>query len=82
MFIGFRPGRQAQDAIAEIHFFTSRSFEWIVEGDIKACFDAPSHCHSRRWCLIEEAEIGPIDLDPQAFPASGAEVDGFDFPAR
>jgi RNA-directed DNA polymerase len=22
---GFRPGRRAQDAIAEIHFFTSRS---------------------------------------------------------
>jgi RNA-directed DNA polymerase len=40
---GFRPGRRAQDAIAEIHFFTSRSYEWIVEGDIKACFDEISH---------------------------------------
>ena len=37
------PGRRAQDAIAEIHFFTSRSYEWIVEGDIKACFDEISH---------------------------------------
>jgi RNA-directed DNA polymerase len=36
---GFRPGRRAQDAIAEIHYYTSRSYEWIVEGDIKACFD-------------------------------------------
>jgi len=33
----------AQDAIAEIHYFTSRSYEWIVEGDIKACFDEISH---------------------------------------
>jgi RNA-directed DNA polymerase len=41
---GFRPGRRAQDAIAEIHLFTSRSYEWILEGDIKACFDASSHC--------------------------------------
>jgi RNA-directed DNA polymerase len=40
---GFRPGRRAQDAIAEIHFYTSRSYEWIVEGDIKACFDEISH---------------------------------------
>jgi len=40
---GFRPGRRAQDAIAEIHFLASRSYEWIVEGDIKACFDEISH---------------------------------------
>jgi len=40
---GFRPGRRVQDAIAEIHFFTSRSYEWVVEGDIKACFDEISH---------------------------------------
>jgi RNA-directed DNA polymerase len=40
---GFRPNRRAQDAVAEIHHFTSRSYEWIVEGDIKACFDEISH---------------------------------------
>jgi RNA-directed DNA polymerase len=40
---GFRPGRRTQDAIAEIHYLTSRSYEWVVEGDIKACFDEISH---------------------------------------
>ena len=40
---GFRPGRRAQDAIADIHYLTSRSYEWVVEGDIKACFDEISH---------------------------------------
>ncbi|MGH6900508.1 MAG: group II intron reverse transcriptase/maturase [Geminicoccaceae bacterium] len=40
---GFRPNRRAQDAIAEIHFFTSHSYEWVVEGDIEACFDAIDH---------------------------------------
>lgn len=40
---GFRPGRRAQDAIAEIHYLTSRSYEWVLEGDIKACFDEISH---------------------------------------
>ena len=37
---GFRPGRRAHDAVAEIHHFASRSYEWVVEGDIKACLDA------------------------------------------
>ena len=40
---GFRPDRRAHDAVAEVHHFTARSYEWIVEGDIKACFDEISH---------------------------------------
>ena len=40
---GFRPRRRAQDAIAEIHHFTTRSYEWVLEGDIKACFDEIDH---------------------------------------
>jgi RNA-directed DNA polymerase len=40
---GFRPGRRAHDAIAEIHLLASRSYEWVLEGDIKACFDEISH---------------------------------------
>ncbi len=42
---GFRPNRRAQDAIAEIHHFTSgrNSYLWVFEADIKACFDEISH---------------------------------------
>ena len=42
---GFRPNRRAQDAIAEIHLFTSESinYRWIFEADIKACFDEIDH---------------------------------------
>jgi RNA-directed DNA polymerase len=40
---GFRPRRRAQDAITEIHNFTSRSYEWVLEGDITACFDEIDH---------------------------------------
>ena len=40
---GFRPKRRAQDAITEIHFYTTRSYEWVLEGDITACFDEISH---------------------------------------
>jgi RNA-directed DNA polymerase len=42
---GFRPGRRAQDTIAEIHHLTSRpaGYEWVLEGDITACFDTIDH---------------------------------------
>jgi len=36
---GFRPNRRAHDAVAEVRHFTSHSYEWVLEGDIKACFD-------------------------------------------
>ena len=46
---GFRTNRRAQDAIAEIHHFTSRpvNYQWVLEADIAACLDASSHCSSR-----------------------------------
>jgi RNA-directed DNA polymerase len=40
---GFRPKRRAQDAIAEIHFLGSRTYEWVFEADITACFDEIDH---------------------------------------
>jgi RNA-directed DNA polymerase len=33
---GFRPKRRAHDAVAEVRYLTSHSYEWVVEGDIKA----------------------------------------------
>jgi RNA-directed DNA polymerase len=41
---GFRPNHRAHDAVAEVRHFTSHGYEWVVEGDIKACFDASSYC--------------------------------------
>jgi RNA-directed DNA polymerase len=40
---GFRPNRRAQDAIAEIHHFATKSYEWVLEADIEACFDNIDH---------------------------------------
>jgi RNA-directed DNA polymerase len=40
---GFRPGRRAWDAIAEVRHFSSRSYGWILEADIEACFDELDH---------------------------------------
>ena len=39
----YRPGRRAQDAIEEIHHFTTRGYTQIVETDVEACFDELSH---------------------------------------
>ena len=40
---GFRPNRRAQDAIAEVHYLGSRTYEWVLEADIEACFDTIDH---------------------------------------
>ena len=40
---GFRPGRRAHDAIAEIHHLATHKYEWVLEADIEACFDEISH---------------------------------------
>jgi RNA-directed DNA polymerase len=40
---GFGPGRRAHDAIAEIRHLTSVRYEWVLEGDITACFDEIDH---------------------------------------
>jgi hypothetical protein len=44
---GFRPKHRTHDAVAEVRHLTSHSYEWIVEGDIKACLDAWSYCSVR-----------------------------------
>ncbi len=40
---GFRPNRRAQDAIAEIHHYGTSGYRWVLECDIKACFDEIDH---------------------------------------
>src|SRR5215210_3205386 len=40
---GFRPMRRAHDAIAEIHYYGSRGYQWVVDADIEACFDMIDH---------------------------------------
>src|ERR1700685_1079956 len=36
---GCRPNRRAHDAIAEIQFYATHGYEWVLEADIRACFD-------------------------------------------
>src|SRR5438552_8185130 len=52
----YRPGRRAQDAIAEIYLFAIHSYAWIVETDIEACFDQLPHC-----LIVDEVSRRIID---------------------
>jgi hypothetical protein len=36
--------RRAQDAIAEIHYYGTRGYRWVLDADIEAALDAWSHC--------------------------------------
>jgi RNA-directed DNA polymerase len=40
---GFRPNHRQHDAIAEIHMLATRGYEWVLEADIRACFDEIGH---------------------------------------
>lgn len=46
---GFRRGRSCQDAMAQIHLMmaSAKRPQWVLEGDIKGCFDNFSH----QWML-------------------------------
>jgi len=40
---GFRPMRRAHDAIAEVHFYGTHGYRWVLDADIEAAFDNLSH---------------------------------------
>ena len=40
---GFRPNRRAHDAIAEIQYYATHGYEWVLEAAIRACFDEIGH---------------------------------------
>ena len=56
---GFRPNRRAQDAVAEIHHFASKSYEWVLEADIETCFDMIDHTAlmDRLRCRIGDKRV-------------------------
>ena len=69
---GFRPNRRAYDAIAEIHHFASnpRNYRWVLEADIKACFDEISHTAlmGRLRARVKDKRVGAL---VKAFLKSG-----------
>jgi RNA-directed DNA polymerase len=68
---GFRPKRSTHDAIAQCFNLLAkgRSSQWVLEGDIKACFDRISHDWLERHIMMDKTVLkqwlkaGYIDKD-------------------
>jgi len=72
---GFRPKRRAHDAVAEVRYLTARTYKWVVEGDIEACFDEISHTAllERVRCRIGDKRVVAL---VKAFLKAGILVEG------
>lgn len=57
---GFRPKRSAADAIAQCFNILAqrKAARWILEGDIKACFDQISHTWLREHVPMDKSVLG------------------------
>ena len=73
---GFRPRRSAHDALQVLIDESWRGRRWVVETDIANCLDPASHCPLGAGERVQQPAVGLGDLDTQAFPAPGADVDG------
>ena len=57
---GFRPYRSAADALRQCHIVLSQraSPQWILEGDIRSCFDTISHAWLMNNIPMDKAVLG------------------------
>ena len=57
---GFRPDRSAADALRQCHILLSRkvSPQWILEGDIRSCFDTISHAWLMNNIPMDKVVLG------------------------
>jgi RNA-directed DNA polymerase len=56
---GFRPKRRAHDAVAEIHYYGTHGYRWVLDADIEACFDSIDHVAlmDRVRCRIKDKRV-------------------------
>jgi len=59
---GFRPNRRAHDAIAEVQFYATHGYAWVLEADIRACFDEIDHVAlmDRLRARITDKRVGAL----------------------
>ena len=72
---GFRPNRNAHHAISRCRQNMLNNFTWVIEGDVKACFDEISHkaiLKAVREKIMDNKFIALIDL----FLKGGICIDG------
>ena len=72
---GFRPNRSAHHAVARCRYTALAGFTWIIEGDVKACFDEISHKAILR-CIKEKVIDNKFLALIQLLLKAGVEIDG------
>jgi RNA-directed DNA polymerase len=72
---GFRPNRSTRHAIARCQHAMLTGFTWVIEGDVKACFDEISH-KAILGCLREKVMDNRFLELIRHFLEAGVEVDG------
>lgn len=78
---GFRPNRSTHHAIFRCRQMMHRGFTWVIEGDVKACFDEISH-KAILGCLREKVMDNKfLDLIGRLLKA-GVSIDGVVHPTE
>ena len=72
---GFRPNRSTHHAVARCRYMALTGFTWIIEGDVKACFDEISHKAILRCVREKVMDNKFLDLIHRLLKA-GVEIDG------
>lgn len=76
---GFRPNRSTHHAVYRCQQMALHGFTWVIEGDVKACFDEISHKAIRR-CVREKVIDHKFLALIQLLLKAGAEIDGIFHP--
>jgi RNA-directed DNA polymerase len=78
---GFRPNRNTHHAVFRCQNLMKHGFSWVIEGDVKACFDEISHKAILK-VLREKVHDNPfLDLI-RRFLKAGVEVEGIVMPTE
>ena len=76
---GFRPNRSTHNAIFRCQQLMQRHFTWVIEGDVKACFDEISH-KAILQALREKVMDSKFLKLTRLFLKTGVEIDGIVHP--
>ena len=72
---GFRPNRSTHHAVLRCQQMLQKRFTWVIEGDVKSCFDEISHKAIIR-CLREKIQDKPFLSLIIKLLKSGVSIDG------
>jgi RNA-directed DNA polymerase len=72
---GFRPNRSTHHAVDRCRHLALTGFTWVIEGDVKACFDEISHKTILR-CIKEKVIDNKFLALIQLLLKAGVEIDG------